>query len=102
MSNLHYIQVPLGRLPLHLVCLSNGCVAIVIQQSPFNPFRDLLDLSLHGVSADFSTTGFRMYRGDESEEYGYGQQIEYKQQPLLLKWLQQQELEMPEFSKEKN
>jgi len=66
------------------------------------PFGDLLDIYPEGVSADFSPSGFRMYTETRLEEHSYGEQIDYKNCPLLLKWLQQQELPMPEFSKEKN
>lgn len=86
---------------MSLTCYSNGMVALSLLQSPFAPFRDLLDLFHEGVSADFSQDGFKMYTEGSSEEYQYGEYVAYKQQPLLLKWLQQQEMTMPEFPKEK-
>lgn len=100
--NLHYVQVPLGRLPLTLFCLSNGTVAIGLSQHPLAPFKDLLDVFPDGVSAHFHTEGFEVSREGTVEQYSYGEQIRYKQQPLLLKWLQQQELESPFPPKEAN
>lgn len=95
-------QIPLGGLPVHLVLVGNrddGKV-VFVRVAPYN--GDILDMpnDLEGVAAMFGPEGFYLaeviYRGGNGEYFEYNTVYDYKNIPLMLRWLQQQELQQPE------
>lgn len=83
---LQQIALPLGGLPLNLICLSNGLVAI----QPIGAFKSILE-ALEGIPVVIASDGMSI--GDK--EYRYGEMIEYKQDENMLKWLKSLNMEMP-------
>jgi len=97
-EELYYVRTPIGRLPLDLVCLSNGNISLV--RSRLYPAQDIVDFSAEGVLASIGDDVMILATTDSNvvtiqEEHNLGEQIEYKQYPYLLKWLQAQNLPNP-------
>lgn len=78
------IRLQLGNLPLSLTCFMNATISF----TPTQQFKAIVDgdvkIDMQGITV-----------GDE--EYLYNQQIEYKKDANLLKWLQSLNLQMPNF-----
>lgn len=81
------IQFQLGNLPLSLTCFLNATISF----TPTQQFKAIID---GGVRIDMQGIAV----GDE--EYLYNQQIEYKKDANLLKWLQSLNLQMPSFQQQ--
>ena len=81
------IQFQLGNLPLSLTCFLNGTISF----TPVQQFKAIIDgdvkIDMQGITV-----------GDE--EYLYNQQIDYKNDANLLKWLQSLNLQMPSFQQQ--
>lgn len=81
------IQFQLGSLPLSMTCFMNATISF----APTQQFKAIVDdnvkIDMQGITA-----------GDE--EYLYNQQIEYKKDEKLLKWLQSLNLQMPSFQQQ--
>lgn len=88
-------QVPLGSLPINLVLVGNreqGRV-VFVKVAPVgviveNEVRDK-------VSAWFDEEGFTLFDQGTGETFNYNTLYEYKEIPLMLRWLQQQQLQQP-------
>lgn len=78
------IAVPIGTLPLQLVCISDASIAFVKTQD----FATIVD-----DGATFSKDGFTIGK----EDYQYSTKIYYKEIPDVLQWLVAQKLESPTF-----
>lgn len=86
---MQYVQMPLGTLPFVVALIDNANAAIV----PSPGFRGTHIDRVEGMEVVLDTQGFTLY-DDESkvdreldEVYNYSSQINYKEKPLLLKWL---------------
>jgi hypothetical protein len=87
-------QIPIGSLPINLVLVGNqhkGAVVFVVV-APINNI--VYDEGT--VSAAIDYQGFTLDDGDEYENFVYNTVYEYKSIPLMLKWLQQQNLQVPQ------
>ena len=84
-----YVQIPIGTLPINLIALDNGDVAFVITQD----FKSVIDQPSkdENVGAYFDKTSFSI--ADQS--FSYSQRYAYKDIPVMLQWLKQQELISP-------
>ena len=78
------VQIQLNNLPLTLTCIMEGTIAL----SPNQHFKALID-----GDVKFDMSGFSIGVND----YLYNQQIEYKEDEKLLKWLQSLNMTMPSF-----
>lgn len=84
------VNLPLGGLPITLICLSNGTIGF----QPAGKLRTMIDQQPSDkVSAIIYDEG--MLVGNTEIEWIVA--YDYKQMPDLLGWLKQQELIMPEF-----
>ena len=83
------VPIPIAGMPLTLICLGDGSIAI----QPSQQFSTLIDQQLGGISAMFNMEGFTI----GAEEYKYNTKIFYKAAPNVLQWLQQQKMVMPVF-----
>lgn len=97
-SNLYFIQVQIGRLPLKLTCMSDGMISITRARE----FGTLIDFSLKDTYAVFDGDGIHFDTQTHQTSYEYDTPIDYKKEPLLLEWLQAQNLVTPVFPKETN
>lgn len=92
------IQVRFGdSMPLVLLCLSNGTIAFA-KLTHFHPVIDMQeDNGL--VKAEFHVDHieFKSKSGETSQWFNYSTTYDYKQHPLMLGWLQQQNLQLPQF-----
>lgn len=92
----YQLQVPIGNLPVHLVLVGNkerGRVAFVRVQ----PFKTVVDQGpAGGVDATFFQECFHLGYADLEEQFEYETVYDYKDIPLMLRWLQQQNLQQPE------
>ena len=81
------VQLQLGNLPLSLTCFLNATISF----TPTQQFKAIVDgdvkIDMQGITV-----------GDE--EYLYNQQIEYKKDEQLLKWLQSLNMTMPSFQQQ--
>lgn len=80
------IAINLGNLPLNLILVSNGQLALV----PRGNFPVIFDQPEQGISAIISSDKFLV--GDK--EIRYNTAISYKDIPELKEWLVQQKLEL--------
>lgn len=97
---IYQVQVPIGSLPVNLVLVGNkergnvvfvkvGKVGTIIDQS------ELKD----NVGAVFIETNFCFFEEQANgaiESFEYNTLYEYKDIPLMLRWLQRQELQQPQ------
>lgn len=79
-----HVVLPLGGLPLQLVCISDASIAIVKSQNFTTIIED---------NASFSNESFTI----AGVEYAYNKKIYYKQVAGVLEWLQQQKLIAPQI-----
>lgn len=88
-------QIPLGGLPVHLVLVGDNTQGrvVFVKVAPVGLIFDQRERSL--VSAWFDESGFTLFDQHESADYQYDTMYEYKELPLMLKWLQQQNLPQP-------
>lgn len=89
------INIPIGNLPLQLVCISNGTLGIV----PTMSFKTIIDSydDTAKVDAIISEDAIKIVDKEQQKEYSYKTAYEYKYEPLLKRWLVQQDLLMPQF-----
>jgi hypothetical protein len=93
----YQVQVPIGSLPVNLVLVGNkeeGKVAFV----KVAPVGLILENVQQGkeVAAMFAEDEFCISNTDmETEVFNYDTIYDYKNIPLMLKWLQQQKLQQP-------
>ena len=89
-------QVPLGGLPIHLVVVGTqeqGSVVFV----PIRQVGVICDYQTReNVSAWFDNDGFTLYDQAGGEDFAYNTVYDYKNIPLMLRWLQQQNLQQPQ------
>lgn len=78
------VSVPLGTLPIQLVCISDASVALVRTSN----FATIFD-----GTAVFANESFTI----ANVEYEYNKKVYYKQVPEFLAWLVAQNLELPEI-----
>jgi hypothetical protein len=89
---IHQVQMPMGALPVNLILIGNasqGAVAFIrsaITKTVFDQGE---------VSARIDEDGILLHTGQEMLDINYNTIYEYKQIPLLLKWLQQQNMQEP-------
>lgn len=86
--------MPLGSLPLSLVLISNGCVAIV-PRAAFTAIIDQPEFGDEAVSAMFLPDFFVLGNDDEAEDYDYRAAYLLDAYPILKQWLIQQKLVNP-------
>ena len=87
MTQLTFLEVPVGNTGLVLILLSDG--TLMLQRSPF--FEAFYDHYPEGVSGVFNLTAFSLLDGEGRwTDYDYGVPYQYKQLPLLKAWLIQQ------------
>lgn len=90
------LQYPLANLPIHLVLLSDATIAWV-KVAPVGRIYDQPPSG--GVAAVFDEEWFVFEKSTgENEQYEYNTRYAYKELPLMLTWLQQQNLEQPEVT----
>ena len=91
-EELYFVRAPIGRLPLDISYLSSGQIMIHLKRENIQ----LLDFSA-GIDnrAYFDNDEFTVESNDSIEIFSYNTPIEYKTHPLLLKWLQAQNLPKP-------
>lgn len=93
----YQIQVPLGSLPVALVLVGNqwqGRVAFV----KVAPFITVFDCGKEGsnISAAFYQDEFHIFGSVDGEEvFEYDTIYDYKELPVMLEWLKQQNLQEP-------
>jgi hypothetical protein len=86
----------IASLPLALVLVSNGCVAL---QKMAQQFKTIIDQHTDGVSGiiseeDLSLVSFGNALASD-KAYEYNKLYELSQEPLLKQWLIQQDLQQP-------
>lgn len=93
---IYQAQVPLGGLPVNLMLVGNqeyGKVVFV----RVAPVGVILDHQPHtAVSAWFDDEGFTLFSWEGGEDFKYNLMYDYKEIPLMLRWLQQQNLQQPQ------
>lgn len=89
---LYQYHHPVRGLRVVLVFLSNGLLAIV----PAGQVLCTLDNSTDGVTALFSQDTISFFNDEEEVHLNYGTTYNYRQLPLLLRWLQGQRLLLEE------
>lgn len=95
----YQVQIPLGGLPINLVLIGNkleGRVAFV----KVRPVGTIFDepeekTALHAVFNDDNFAIYVQQVGGEIEPFEYDTVYDYKNIPLMLRWLQQQKLQEP-------
>ena len=88
MTMQYQAQIALGNLPFHLVIISDSTVAFSLHGN----FKVIADNYSEGkVRGVYDSQGFSL----DGEPFMYNTKYSYKEIPTLLKWLQEQELEMP-------
>lgn len=90
------LQFQIGQtFPLVLACFDNGTVALLKARE----FSSIFDSPETGVHGAFHPDHFALWTpGRESlAEFEYSTQYNYKNIPLLLAWLKQQNLQPPQF-----
>lgn len=94
MSQVYQAQIPISGLPLSLVLISNGQVAICRQQN----FKTIVcDYGVEGkIPATFCFDGFVIGKGEDSVDYQYDTTYVLADRTMLKEWLIQQELEAPQ------
>ena len=80
-----YINVPLGGLPLNLMCFGDGTVAL----QPTQPHKGIIDGNVRIFQDGLQIAG---------SVYQYGFRYAYKEMPELKSWLANQKLTMPNFA----
>jgi hypothetical protein len=88
------IQVQLGSLPIILVCLMTGEVAFVKRAD----FKTIIDLPETGLVAMWDNEGFSITDENKvAHSFDYNVTYRFKDVPVMLQYLKQQNLEMPVF-----
>lgn len=97
---IYQCQIPLGGLPINLLLVGNkdeGKV-VFVKIAPVSCIYE--NASKDEVSAMFQDTCFQFKTGDSvfdnSNVFNYNTMYDYKEIPLMLRWLQQQNLQQPE------
>lgn len=95
MTVMYQVQVPIGSLPINLVLVGNkfrgGVVFVKVA-----PFRTIIDQAENGqIAAVFTQQDFTLLSDDAADSFEYNTVYEYKDIPVMLRWLQQQKLEQP-------
>lgn len=88
----YQLQVPLGGLPVNLVLVGNkedGKVVFVVVGGPTGIY------DTGEVQALFEQRGFTLFFENDVQEFDYNIIYSYKEIPLMLRWLQQQNLQHP-------
>lgn len=92
----YQLQVPIGNLPVNLVLVGNkevGRVAFV----QIRTVGVIVETFEEGkVAATFFNDCFHLRDGEVEEDFDYDTVYAYKEIPLMLRWLQQQNLQQPE------
>ena len=94
------VQIPLGRLPINLVLVGNKVSAEVVFVKVADRVLLVVDQpeSKDAIGAVFSEENFAFFEewvGGAIECFEYTVVYDYKEIPLMLKWLQQQNLQEP-------
>lgn len=85
------VQIQIGNMPIILVLLSNGGLVFV----PIERIEAILDQGRE-VEASFFQDEFYFEDGvNQIEELSYNTIYNFKEYPLMLKWLKQQNLPNP-------
>lgn len=91
---LQQVAVQLGGFPISLMCLSNGTIGFM----PNAQIGTIYTSPEGGLLGSIVTDeNIKIFDNEQQSEYSYNQLIDYKHEPLLLKWLQGLELIMPTF-----
>ena len=83
-------QMQIGTLPIALQLCTNETIAFLKAKN----LKTIIDQPEMGIGAVFTPEGF--YIGEEKVMYNWGVGYDYKDLPEMLKWLQQQNLELPD------
>lgn len=83
---IYQAQIGIGSLPVNLILLSTGQL-VFIRVANIGVLFDNND----GIDAVFMDDGFRL----NDEEFSYNTLYWYKEIPLLLQWLKNQNLQEP-------
>jgi hypothetical protein len=87
------VPVQLGNLPIGMYCLFPQGVVSFFKLANFPPFFDIEEEGK--VAAEFFPSHFVLHHKGETLEVFFQTTYEYKKMPMLLKWLQQLQLQAP-------
>lgn len=96
----YQMQYPLGGLPVNLVLVGNPVRGRVVFVTAADKFKSVIDQpeGENAIGGVFSDEGFALFEewvGGAIETFDYNTIYDYKEIPLMLKWLQQQNLQEP-------
>lgn len=82
------VQIPIANMPVHLVCCGEDATVAFVRVSEVDTIfcRGVVDAVFHG-------SGFTI----DGLEFDYQIRYAYKEIPVMLAWLQAQNLIMPTF-----
>lgn len=90
-------QIRLGSLPINLVLVGDSTwgevVFVKVQEKIKTVFDEPEDTQ--AVMAVFTDVGFGLSTPNAADHFEYDTRYDYKNIPLMLKWLQQQKLQQP-------
>lgn len=79
----------MGNMPILILCMPDASIAF----APRIRFNGIIDNEVEGeISALYRTDGFELKRGEETFEVFYNYRYYYKQIPLLLAYVKQQNI----------
>lgn len=90
------VQVPIGNLPVNLILVGNKFEAgiVFVKVAPIH--KTIIDhAKLKEVSAGFTDHTIYLHDDEVEEQFDYDTIYNYKEIPLMLRWLQQQNLQEP-------
>jgi hypothetical protein len=87
---MHKCQIPIGNLPINLILWADSEIEFI--RAP--KFKTIIDQKLDGVSAIFDTESFSI---GNYPDLVYNVKYNYKEMKDILLWLQQQNLDQPQF-----
>lgn len=94
---LYQVQVPLGGLPVNLVLVGNREQGKVVFVKVARIAKCIIDhAKLDEVNAAFTESTIYLHDNETEEQFAYDTIYEYKEIPLMLRWLQQQKLQQPQ------
>lgn len=98
---MQYVQVPIGTLPVNLLMFPAVAGVAFVKVREFGLVGDFNYEGKNAVEAYFFPGSFVFsddgLLAEGATDYFYGTIYQYKEIPLMLKWLQQQNLENPFF-----
>jgi hypothetical protein len=93
---LYQVQVPIGGLPINLVLVGNKETGKVVFVKVAEVGVIVENFEDGKVAATFWNDCFHLRDGELEEDFDYDTIHDYKNIPLMLRWLQQQNLQQPQ------